>query len=113
MSYDINLRAPKCGTCGKADDDALDMDPTYNLSPIFHAAVRGDDGIRGFDGKLARDTIADLVSASEFLNDPANQELLVSLEPSNGWGDLPGARKVIAEMLVAASSHPGYTWSIH
>lgn len=138
MSYDIYLRATakKCETCGHIDNAEPDLpEPTYNLTPIFDRALTGEDlpnldisegavvllgkktdrprGLRLLSGKHAKDTIGWLRKAVEHLNDPAQKAAFKALEPSNGWGDLEGAKKVMAKLLSAAEEYPENVWEVH
>jgi hypothetical protein len=139
MSYDIELQAEKrepCATCGRGYDDegGFYIDPTYNLTPIFDAALTGEElpnpevgegavvlfgaktdrprGMRLLSGRKASDTVAWLTKALGHLNDPAQAAKFKALEPDNGWGDVEGARFVIRKMIAAANEYPDQIWSI-
>jgi hypothetical protein len=137
VSYDIYLNGPKetCPTCGHQPIDPTLPDPTYNLTEIFDLALTGEPfpnpeigegavvlfrrptdrprGLRLLDGRKARDTIEDLRKAVARINDPKEEMRFRPLEPSNRWGDLKGARWVMAELLNAAEKYPEHVWEIH
>lgn len=64
------------------------------------------------DGRLARDTIAELEAAMARMNDPALTKQFLSLEPSNKWGDFRGACEVMEMLLDAAKAYPDYIWEV-
>jgi hypothetical protein len=139
MSYDIWLRPPAvepCPTCGHRVDgnEPERLDPTYNMTPLFDAALTGEDlpnpdvsegavvlfraktdrprGLRLLSGKKAADTVTWLAKALSNLKDPGQREKFLALEPPNKWGDLPGAIWVIERMLANAREYPDNTWEI-
>jgi hypothetical protein len=130
MSYVIHLDCPTCGDRGRT------FDPTYNLAAIFHLALSGEDwpaakpGIGTFEdvvlgghrkraaaglelvvGMSGEASQPMLRAAVERLADPNLADRFRALEPANGWGDLAGARRVIGEMLAAATSCPQSVWA--
>lgn len=138
MSYDVDLIADPtpCPTCGRIDPPGpWDLpDPTYNLTAIFDLALTGEPfpnpevnefevvilkketdrlrGLRVLSGRKAKDTIKQLERALADMQDPAKLPAFKALEPSNGWGDLPGAIICIEKYLDAARKYPEYTWDI-
>ena len=134
MSYDIYLKAEKCPTCSRDGDEPRSLNPTYNLTPIFDAALTDEPlpnpdvgeagvvlfgektdrprGIRLLNGKKGKDTVAWLEKALGRLRDPAKRAEFVALEPPNGWGTLGGAIEVVGNMLANAREYPDNTWDI-
>jgi hypothetical protein len=135
MSYDIYLRGEKCDKCGHAPEEPDLPNPTYNLTPIFDLALTGEPlpnadvpeghvvllgaktdrprGLRLLSGRKASDTKAMLANALARLRDPAWHDRFVALEPSNKWGDLKGAVRVLEKLAIAADEYPGNVWEIH
>ena len=134
MSYDVYLRSEKCPTCGHYGPEPDKLGPTYNLTPIFHLALTGEDmpspevsegeavvlgkkvskprGLRVLDGITGAESIQILETAIRLLTNESMHHKFRSLEPENGWGDLPGAIRVISTMLDNAREFPKNTWSI-
>ena len=136
MSYDVYLRKPKCPTCGHEDVVYNLPEPTYNLTPIFDLALTGEPmpnsdvsegavvllgaktdrprGLRILSGRTGRDTLKQLDAAVFALCDSSEKEAAFrALEPSNGWGNLDGARDVMKRLRTAAKEHPDYVWEVH
>ena len=112
----------------------MKLDPTYNMTPIFDAALTGESlpnpdvsegsivlfktmterprGISLLSGRKSAVTIAWLEKALGHLKDPAQREKFEALEPPNKWGDLKGAIWVIERMLENARAYPHNTWEI-
>ncbi len=123
MSYSIYLRGSysPCPTCGHAKEEENPQlpNPTYNLAPIFNLAIQREipdsdlpRGLRRLDGRKAIDTIDLLREAYWRMNDPKLHSAFIALEPPNGWGDLPGAIRVISKLIDAAEKYPNRTWEI-
>lgn len=134
MSYDIWLRASKCSTCERPYDEPEKLDPTYNLTPIFDAALTGEPlpnpevgegavvllrvktdrprGLRLLNGRKAKNTVDWLRRALGHLKDPAQREKFVALEPENKWGTVDGAIWVFNRMIENAEQYPENTWEI-
>ena len=116
MSYSIELKGPPCPTCGHTTEPDL-PDPTYNLGPIFDLALTGRAadrpwGLKRLDERDGASTIAQLQEAQVRLADPAMEPRFRALEPSNRWGTLEDARRVIGLLLTAAEKYPSHVWSI-
>ena len=134
MSYDIYLKGKKCDACGHQPyGPSLEhAHPTYNLSEIFDLALTGEPwpnpetnemavvlfrtetdrprGLRVLNGRKAGDTVEMLKRAiMRIENDPAPFR---ALQPGNGWGNLPGAVKVLEEMHEVAREYPSLIWDI-
>ncbi|KKN01860.1 hypothetical protein LCGC14_1123570 [marine sediment metagenome] len=130
MSYDIYLQCPTC------KDGGPDLpDPTYNLTAIFDRALTGEDlpnpdisetavvlfntetdrprGLRLLTGSTGAATIKWLEKALVNMTDPKNSEVFSALEPSNEWGTLSGAVRVIEQLISAAGEHPTHIWRVH
>jgi len=119
MSYDIDLIAPDCPTCGHSKGRES-TDPTYNLGAIFVLAFEevapeageGPYGVHWLSGKTGAQTLPALVRALERLEDPMLRQELLKREPSNRWGDLPGAHSVIQRLKRWAAENPTWVWSV-
>jgi hypothetical protein len=136
MSYDIYLHPPKpkCDHCNREFSTVYGPDPTYNLSPIFDLALTGESfpnpsvsegavvllrektdrprGLRVLSGRLGKDTLVDINAALDRFADEKFQKTFLALQPDNGWGDLPGARRVMEKLKTLAEGYPDYTWEI-
>jgi len=136
MSYSIHLRASRCESCGREGPEPDHLpDPTYNLTPIFDLALTVEElpnpdvtefevvllgketyrprGLRLLDGKKGRDTVNLLKGAWARMGDDDLREKFLALQPKNGWGDLPGAVKVMQVLYEAALLFPDNVWEIH
>lgn len=134
MSYDIYLKRAPCEACKRPAETDFDMNPTYNLTPIFDLALTGEPlpnpdtseaavvlfraptdrprGLRVLSGRKAEDTIPWLRKALGHVKDPAREAEFRALEPDNKWGTLEDARYVFAELLQAAEVHPSDVWDV-
>jgi len=135
MSYDIYLNGTPCDKCGHSPAGPELPNPTYNLSQIFDLALTGEQfpnsnisegavvllrektdrprGLRVLNGKKARETEEPIRQAVARMEDPTMLQNFSALEPENGWGDLPGAIKVMKDLLSAARTYPNHVWEIH
>jgi hypothetical protein len=101
MSYDIWLEidagGPKPVRCG-----SLDVNYTYNVSPMFKEAVGETPG--SWDGRRAAD-IAEVCGRilAAFAAEPNK---FIALNPANGWGDFDGARSFIQQINDACHEAP-------
>jgi hypothetical protein len=98
MSYSIELKGQPCPTCCHTAEPTL-PNPTYTLVHIFDLALADDDATQ-------------LQKAHARLADPALEPRFRALEPSNRWGTLEDARRVIGLLLAAAEKHPAHVWSV-
>ncbi len=127
MSYDIYLR----GDSG--EHDSL-PNPTYNLTEIFDHALTEENlpnpditemqvvlfrektdrprGLRLLSGKTGAETLEWIERAIRCLEDPKKRKTFLALQPSNGWGDLPGAIEVMRDLAEAAKDYPLSVWEI-
>jgi hypothetical protein len=119
MSYAIDLIGRSCPTCGHVTEPPNLPDPTYNLWQIFDLALAGEDktvgrprGLKLLHGREAESTVAQLQEARTRLADPALEPRFRALEPSNRWGTLEDARRVIGLLLAAAEKYPADVWSV-
>jgi len=137
MSYDVYLRPPKakCDTCDREFQTVYGPDPTYNLSPIFDLALTGEKwpspkisegavvllgdetdrprGLRVLSGRLVKHTLAQINTALDRFGDERMLTAFLALQLENGWGDLPGAVRVMGKLKALAEEFPEYTWEIH
>lgn len=134
MSYDIYLNGRKCDLCGSANSGPELPNPTYNLTPIFDLALTGEPlpsaevsevgvvlfreetsrprGLRLLAKTTGADSIPMIAAAIQRLNDPEWRPRFLELEPTNRWGDLPGAIRVMEELLRAAEEYPTNEWDV-
>lgn len=130
MSYDVYLECPTCAHSSGTED----IGPTYNLSQIFDLALTGlpwpspdvtegqavvlgaktarPRGLRILHGQTAEQSASALWQALRRLRDPGMAAAFKALEPTNGWGDIPGAVLTFERMLRAASHAPKAIWRI-
>jgi hypothetical protein len=118
MSYSIELKGQPCPTCCHTAEPTL-PNPTYTLVHIFDLALADDDatpdrprGLRLLSGHDGASTVAQLQKAHARLADPALEPRFRALEPSNRWGTLEDARRVIGLLLAAAEKYPAHVWSV-
>jgi hypothetical protein len=134
MSYDIELRGGPCAGCVAAGTVPDLPDPTYNLTPIFHLALIGEQmpnpevsegaavvlgarvdgprGLRVLSGRRASETTDQIERAIFRLRDEAWSGRFAELAPKNGWGTVAGATRVLEELLTAAVDHPNHVWEV-
>lgn len=138
MSYSIELVPPSrdpCPSCGAIPGDARhEWSPTYNLAEIFDFALTGEAfpspevsegqrvvlrtptarprGLCVLNGKTGAESLDQLRAACKRINDPELEDTFLTLEPSNGWGKLEGARDVLAGLLRLAEENPRNVWRI-
>lgn len=137
MSYDAYLRSfdGKCSHCGQRPPEPEGFHPTYNLTPIFHLALTGEEmpnqdvpevavvlfgkktdatrGLRVLNGKSGARTVDTLDLAIKRMEDPTMAERFAKLAPENGWGTVDGARETLEKMWRAALEYPEYIWRVH
>jgi hypothetical protein len=90
MSYDIIVR--------KYCPSILDINYTFNVSPMFRLAL-GGDGIKQLNN-LSRDECIELLQDG-IKHMEQNPEIYKKLNPENGWGDYEGALDVLVKTLEA------------
>jgi hypothetical protein len=136
MSYSIHLELPICDKCGRGDAGPYCPDPTYNLAGIFHLALTGEGlpdpsagtfgdvilhetrvvstpcGLEVLTGKTGTESFPLLIAAIARLHDPSLYDAFHALEPTNGWGDMSGARIVINKLRDLAEEHPAHVWRV-
>lgn len=134
MSYDIWLESKPCEHCGRFGNDPDCPDPTYNLTPIFHFALTGEDqpnpevgifeevvlhkptdaprGLRVLTGKTGAESIPMLEVAHERLLSQDNRERLLAMEPENKWGTLEDAVFIIQRLTTLAREYPDNVWRV-
>lgn len=93
MSYDINVR--------RYCPDILDINYTFNVSPMFRLAL-GGDGIKQLNN-LGREECIELLE-SGIKHMEQNPEIYKKLNPENGWGNYEGALNVLSQILDALQS---------
>ncbi len=105
MSYDVHFEIDTGGT-----EPAIvgndNLNNTYNCSPMFRRAL-GGNGINDLNGKIASDVLPTLRVAVSHM--AANPEIYTPMNPANGWGDYPTARKFLEDILLSAAAHPKAT----
>lgn len=90
MGYDVSLKAD-LGGAEPVAVGGLDANYTYNVAPMFSAAIGETPG--GWDG-VSAETVAnrcDMILEA-FAADP---EKFRAMNPANGWGSFDGARSFI------------------
>ena len=95
MSWWVHVRAVR-------ETDVLDRSPTYNLAPMFHAAL--DISLSDLDGERCTDCEPIFDDAVRRMQaEPAKYR---SMEPSNGWGTYDDALQFMQDMLGACRAYP-------
>jgi|WetSurMetagenome_2_1015567.scaffolds.fasta_scaffold756098_1 hypothetical protein len=114
MSYDIYLR-------GNGQGEPVLPNPTYNLTPIFHVALKFEElpkcgdaatGLRVLNGRAASETVEQLEMSLYRIRDPVLRSVFKSLEPANGWGNMRDAESVLMRLLEAATEYPNHVWEV-
>lgn len=101
MSYDVTLTGAET-----REVELHEANVTYNLAPMFYEAL-GGDGLRGLDGRGARQCRVKLdVALGEMTADP---EKYRAMNPPNGWGTYEGALGFLKELYDACLRHPDAT----
>lgn len=100
MSYDVWLEIDTGGEYPHRVTDS--MDPTYNLGPMFAAALGRP--IRSLTGMSAAEALPVLRGAIAAMQaDPARFK---ALNPPNGWGDYTGALDFMEWFASVCADHP-------
>jgi len=77
ISMEIDTGGPEMVSVGD-----LDLNVTWNLTPIFIEALGLEKGIKSMDGELASNCIPYLENGVQRMNEDSN--LFESMEPDNG-----------------------------
>lgn len=143
MAYSIRIQPPigQCPHCGRPYCEPDCPDPTYNMAPLFDAALTDEswpsptvtelervvlrvpvDRPRGLcllSGRKCRDTVEQIASAIARLADPARESEWKALESrycltfERGlFGSAEGAIEVLGLLLVCAEQCPDGTWEV-
>lgn len=104
MSYDVYLVADVGGP-EPVYLNLLDVNVTYNLTPMFIAA--GGSSPRDWNDKPASEVREQCLAVLTAFN--ADQAKFEALNPANGWGDFNGARAFIQEVADACAKAPRAT----
>ena len=108
VSLDLYLNAPTCDKCHYTPD-GLSFNATYNLGPMWRAAVKRDESIcEGFEGKTADETLPGLKEVLKTLQ--GDPEGFKQYNPENGLGDYTGFVKFISDLIEASEAHPTWKW---
>lgn len=104
MSYDFAL----CADVG-ADEPARLADADYlnytsNVAPMWRQAMPETNGLLGLNGMQCRDALPHLLAGGAYMD--AHAQELKALNPSNGWGDYHGARRIVAQLTEWAQLYP-------
>ena len=94
MSYDVWLEADLGGP-EPVPVGALDANYTYNVAPMFRAAIGETPNDRD---KLSAETVGNRCEMilTAFSDDAAK---FVAMNPPNGWGDFEGAKRFIVTIM--------------
>lgn len=106
MSYDFYIDGNYCQEC-KRGDTIAERNYTSNVSGMWYAAIDGGLIQWGYEKGpvLLGDIASKLESGVKHMR--ANEEALVKLEPSNGWGNYKGALDVLEWLLGYSRTNPG------
>lgn len=117
MSYDCSIRgATTCPHCnGKLSEEDTELEEignmTSNVSGMWDAATKFAGGVClrdwAYDKSQRCSEIQPILDmALAYLEDPANEEKLRAMEPSNGWGSYEGAVSYFRKIVGACRRHP-------
>lgn len=109
MSLDLYLNAPPCDACGRSKEAIGSFNVTYNLSPMWHAAVPESRQLIKIDGMTGLESLELLRSGISALEEDPGK--FKAMNPSNGWGSYEGLVWKVREMRDAATENPTAVWS--
>lgn len=102
MSWDVYLTVDTGSPEPQCIGDAWNC--TYNVAPMFYAALPIESGLRGLDGMpaaAAADALCHAIRAME--DDPAKYR---AMNPANGWGSYESALEFLRNIHDACVEHP-------
>lgn len=106
MSWDVHLEADLGGPAPLRVGD-LDANYTWNVHPMFQAAI-GEEGFcnawDGLSASVAVERCTRILAAFE-----AEPDRFIALNPANGWGDFDGARRFVQTIHDACAEAPHAT----
>lgn len=113
MSWNAYIQFPHCSECGRRSEDEELGGYTHNCNGIMRAALDavgqldqlGGDHLYALDRKRCCEVGPVLAKALAWWDEqPAGWAK--DMEPDNGWGDEPGARKFWGRIAKACSEYP-------
>ena len=117
MSYDFYMKFDPCQHCGRSDDHFGELNYTYNVWPMFRAAVDSspkdeDDrkGVYSLQGKTGKECVPLLTDAIERMENAP--DIYKEWNPPNGWGTYEGALRVLRTLLDWCIASPKATMVI-
>lgn len=102
MSYDIYMKVEPCKTCGH-QVDPLDINVTWNLSPMFIKALKAENGINSLHTASGGNCLRVLDLAIQRMEKDFKE--YEEMNPPNGWGDAKGALKTLKIILKICEKH--------
>jgi hypothetical protein len=106
MSYGCRLAIDTGGAWPATVADLPNI--TYNVSPIFRAALGRNLG--DLNGQPAGQALPVLMAGIQRMR--ADMEPFRALNPANGWGDADGALKFLELLVAACEAHPKATLEV-
>lgn len=103
MSADVWIERKACDTCGRGEEREVEVNITYNLSPMLRkAGFRGWSDLVGMAAPAAGDHLIGVLD--HMREDPWRWR---AMNPPNGWGDydacLQGRLRDFAEKCLEAN----------
>lgn len=84
-----------------------DFNYTYNVAPMWYDFLK-KKCIREFYGLSGRESLPVLRKLRDHMED--NAEMLIAMNPSNGWGDYYGALDFVNGLIFAAIRNLDDVW---
>lgn len=109
MSLDLYLNGAECPTCKTKLESDISFNFTYNLGPMWRAALgKDDEGLIEIEGMSGRDAALKIKPVfQELVAHPEKYELL---NPKNGWGTYEGLIKALSALLLVCKENPEMIW---
>ena len=108
MSLDLMISSDSCKHCGRGGEIAVELNYTYNASPMWYEIYPDDEGMVQIDGMKGRHAAPKIAHAiSEMIS---KKKIMKKLEPDNGWGSYDGFLLFLNKVLEACEEFPNSKW---
>lgn len=108
MSLDLSISSNSCKHCGRGGETEIELNYTYNASPMWHAIYPKDEGMVQIDGMKGKEAEPKIVYAIYEMKTRKNA--MKKLEPDNGWGSYEGFLLFLYKILEACKEYPDSVW---